>query len=83
MSLGLGTTYVLHIVCHAKAPMKRTSLLSSLCLLQEQNTFWAKPDMAGLLTAIRGTSRFCSACGQHMGWAEDSRKKAKKEQGRY
>ncbi|CAK9044373.1 unnamed protein product, partial [Durusdinium trenchii] len=24
----------------------------------------------GLLTAIRGTSRFCSACGQHMGWVE-------------
>ena len=23
----------------------------------------------GLLTAIRGTSRFCSECGQHMGWA--------------
>lgn len=24
----------------------------------------------GLLTAIRGTSRFCSECGQHMGWVE-------------
>ena len=24
----------------------------------------------GLLTAIRGTSRFCAECGQHMGWVE-------------